>query len=285
VRREGGRWFCSLTCEVQRADPSPAQPDAVVGVDLGITQLAVLSQPVPGVSDHHGGVANPRHLGQALRRLRRASRTVARRRGPDRRAGQRPSRRWRKANTARNRIHHRVASLRRDGLARLTTALAAGFGTVVVEDLNVAGMLRNRRLARSIADAGFGELRRQLEYKTQWRGGQLVVADRWFPSSKTCSGCGAVKPKLPLRVRVFRCDQCGLVLDRDVNAARNLATLAEVASTTGTGVAGDLQAKAWNGRGADRKTRVMRAGGDEAFTPHQHAGQDGDRPPATAGCG
>ena len=109
---------------------------------------------------------------------------------------------------------------------------------MVVEDLNVAGMLRNRRLARKIADAGFGEIRRQLTYKTRRNGGHTVVADRWYPSSKTCSGCGAVKAKLPLHVRVFDCDACPLVMDRDENAARNLAALA-AACTTGTGVAGD----------------------------------------------
>jgi putative transposase len=119
-----------------------------------------------------------------------------------------------------------VAARRRDGLHQLTSRLAATYGTVVVEDLHVAGMLANRRLARSIADTGWGELRRQLDYKTAWNGGRLVVADRWYPSSKTCSGCGAAKAKLPLRVRTYACDRCGLVADRDLNAARNLAALA-----------------------------------------------------------
>src|SRR5262249_35908963 len=153
--------------------------------------------------DEDGFVANPRHLNAARRKLRRASRTVSRRQGPDRRHGQRPSNRWHEANRARNRLHHRVANLRGDGLHKLTTALAGHAGTLVVEDLNVAGMLRNKSLAQHIADAGFGTLRRLLTYKTGWRGGHLAVADRWFPSSKTCSDCGAVKTKLPLRVRVF----------------------------------------------------------------------------------
>jgi putative transposase len=96
-------------------------------------------------------------------------------------------------------------------------------------------MLRNRRLAHRIAGVGMGELRRQTTYKTTWAGGRLVVADRWYPSSKTCSDCGAVKAKLPLRVRVYHCDECGLVLDRDLNAARNLAALAsETASGMST---------------------------------------------------
>jgi putative transposase len=100
--------------------------------------------------------------------------------------------------------------------------LAREYGTIVVEDLNVAGMVRNRRLARAIFDAGFGEIRRQLAYKTRWNGGALVVADRWYPSSKTCSGCGVVKAKLRLSERVFVCSSCGLIIDRDENAALNL---------------------------------------------------------------
>lgn len=131
-----------------------------------------------------------------------------------------------------------MSNLRANALHKLTTGIRAEYGTVVVEDLNVAGMLRNRRLARKIADAGFGEIRRQLTYKGQWAEGHTVVASRWYPSSKTCSGCGAVKAKLPLHVRVFDCDNCPLVMDRDENAARNLAALAATC-TTGTGVAGD----------------------------------------------
>jgi putative transposase len=268
VSRRGGRWFCSFQVAVQRHDVPAAHPGAVVGVDLGVSHLAVLSAPVPGIGDGNGFVPNPRHLDHAQKRLRRASRKVSRRRSPDRRTRQKPSNRWRAANRARNRLHHRVAHLRGDGLAKLTTALAAHAGSLVVEDLNVAGMLKNRRLARRIADTGWGILRRQLAYKTRWRGSTLHVADRWFPSSKTCSACGAVKAKLPLRARVFTCDQCGLVLDRDLNAANNLAHLVE-AVESGTGVAGHPQAQAWNGRGADRKTPPGGAGGCEASTPQR----------------
>ncbi len=189
VRREAGRWLCSFTCEVQRAQRAPTRPDVAVGVDLGVTHLAVLSSLVPGVSDADGFVPNPRHLGRAQRDLRHASRRVSRRCGPDRRTGQRPSKRWEKANKQRNTIHHRVTNLRRDGLHKLTTGLAATIATVVVEDLNVAGMFRNRKLSRHLADASFGEIRRQLHYKTRWKGGQLVVADRWFPSSCATRRC------------------------------------------------------------------------------------------------
>jgi IS605 OrfB family transposase len=231
----------------------------VIGVDLGIKALAVLSEGQP--------VANPRHHDAARRRLAHASRTVSRRQGPDRRTGQQASNRWLRANAARNTVHHKVSNQRRDGIHKLTTRLAREYGTVVVEDLNVAGMVTNRRLARQISDAGFGEVRRQLAYKTQWNGGCLVVADRWFPSSKTCSGCGAVKPKPSLAQRTFTCTECGLVLDRDLNAAINLARLVD-RTVAGSGP------ETSNGRGADRKTSVL-AGGCETSTPH----------PATAGVG
>jgi putative transposase len=213
-----GRWQACFSVEVDRAGRAPANPGAIVGVDVGVRHLAVLStgQMIP----------NPRPLQHAQRRLRRLSRQAARRAGPDRRTGQRPSARWRKTQARLARVHARAANLREDGLHQLTTRLAAAYGTVAVEDLNVAGMLRNRRLARRVADAGFGLLRRQLAYKTAWHGGRLVTAGRFYPSSKTCAGCGAVKAKLALSERTYRCHACGLAIDRDMNAAANLLHLA-----------------------------------------------------------
>ena len=124
------------------------------------------------------------------------------------------------------RMHARVRHVRAALVHDITHTLATRYSTVVVEDLNVAGMVRNRSLARHISDAAFGELRRQLEYKTKWYGTRLVVADRWYPSSRTCSGCGHVDAGLTLADRTYRCGECGLNLDRDVNAAVNLARLA-----------------------------------------------------------
>ncbi|GHJ47107.1 transposase [Catellatospora sp. TT07R-123] len=263
VRHTGGRWHVSFTAEVTRTTRTPAHPQQTVGVDVGIASLAVLStgQIVP----------NLRHLAAASSRLRSAARTLSRRQGPDRRTGQQPSRRWQQAKTRLARAHARVANLRTDGLHKLTTTLAATYGTVVVEDLNVAGMLANRRLARHIGDAGWATLRRQLEYKTAWNGGRVVVADRWFASSKTCSSCGAAKPKLPLQERTYRCEHCGLRIDRDLNAAINLKQYVDRSGR-----------QTQNGRGADRKTAPVAAGGCEATTPHHHGGSDGDRRPATA---
>jgi len=242
VRYERGRWFAAFTAETGISRPAPRRPDAVAGIDLGIKTLAVLStgEEIP----------SPRHMSGALRKLRRLSRAISRRQGPDRRTRREPSNRWRRASAALGKAQGRVADQRKDGLHKLTTRLTSEFGTVVIEDLHVAGMVRNHRLARHVADASFGEFRRQAEYKAAWHGGRVIIADRWFASSKTCSGCGAVKAKLPLSERTYVCTSCGLVADRDVNAARNLAALGR-RELAGSGPDS-------NGRGADRKTGLAR---------------------------
>lgn len=237
VRHDRGRWFVAFTVEQDIARAAPRRPDVSAGVDLGIKTLAVVATSDGETFD----VSNPRHLGKALRKIRRLSRTVSRRQGPDRRTGQQPSNRWRRADAARNRILRKVSDQRRDAIHKLTSGLASEYGTVVIEDLHVAGMAKNRCLARHIADTSFAEIRRQLTYKTEWHSGTVIVADRWFASSKTCSECGAVKAKLALSERTYVCTTCGTALDRDVNAAANLVQLAA------SGVDS-------NGRGADRKT-------------------------------
>jgi len=131
----------------------------------------------------------------------------------------------------------------------------------VVEDLNVAGMIKNRRLARHVAGVGMAELRRQIEYKASWTGVRVHAADRWYPSSKTCSACGVVKAKLRLSERTFRCDQCGLVLDRDLNAARNLAALVSSHSWWATENEPD---------GNPRKTSTALATGTATGRPDPH---------------
>jgi putative transposase len=222
ISRQGDRWYVSFGCQVQRAASGPRRPASRMGVDVGLHHLAVLSD--------GRQVPNPAPLQAALRELRRRNRRLARRTGPVAANGTRrqPSRGWLTAKDQLARAQARVANRRRDGLHHLTTELTATYGTVVVEHLNVAGMLRNRRLARRLADAGFGELRRQLSYKCAWVGGRLVEADTFYPSSKTCSGCGHVKAKLTLSERTYHCERCGRILDRDLNAARNLAALVDV---------------------------------------------------------
>jgi putative transposase len=213
-----GRWHVAFSVEMPDVVPTPRTERRVVGVDLGISHLATLS-----TGDQ---IPNGRHLDNNLRRLRRVQRACARRRGPDRRTRQEPSKRWRKARDRADRLHTRVANLRRNDTHQFTTRLVRGFDTIVIEDLHVAGMIRNRSLARHIAGANWGEIRRQLTYKAERAGVRLVVADRWFASSKTCSECGVAKAKLALSKRTFVCMSCGVVLDRDHNAALNLAALA-----------------------------------------------------------
>lgn len=219
VNFRGGRWFVSFSVKIDRADPAPRDPDSAVGVDLGIKSLAVLStgEVVP----------NPRHLEVARKELRRLQRQASRRVGPDRRTKRTPSNRWRTTQARINRLHAFITNARRDGLHKLSSRLVAEHGAVVLEDLNVTGMMSNRRLARHVAGVGMGEFRRQVEYKAAWAGVHTHVANRWYPSSKTCSDCGAVKAKLRLPERVYQCEHCGMVLDRDLNAARNLAALVE----------------------------------------------------------
>jgi putative transposase len=213
-----GRWHVAFSVEVAVPAPAPRAGGRVVGVDLGIKELATLST--------GECVPNMRRLDRELRNLRRVQRRCARRTGPDRRTRVEPSNRWRKARARVDQIHARVANLRRNDTHQLTSRLVRDFDTIVIEDLNVAGMLHNHRLARHIAGASWGEIRRQLTYKAERAGVRLVVADRWFPSSKTCSECGVARTKLLLSERTFVCMSCGAVLDRDHNAALNLAALA-----------------------------------------------------------
>jgi putative transposase len=232
ISRRADRWFVSFTVEVQRRVPASNGKPSVIGVDVGIRTLAVLST---GTT-----IVNPRALERSLRKLRRLNRELHRRR-PN-------SQRRRVTRRRLARVHARAANVRRDALHKLTTALATQHGTVVVEQLNLAGMVHNRRLARSLSDSGLAELRRQLTYKSTWYGSQLIMADRFYPSSKTCSACGWVKAKLTLAERAFTCEACGLRLDRDLNAARNLAKLAQYVAQSGW--------ETQNARGADRKPQA-----------------------------
>jgi putative transposase len=231
ISRTADRWFVSFTVEVERAIPAGNGHNTVVGVDVGVRHLAVMSTGVV--------VPNPHALQQSRRKLRRLNRQFSRRKFGSKR------RKITRRNLAR--VHARAANLRRDALHKLTTTLATQHGTIVVEQLNLAGMVRNRRLARALADAGLAELRRQLTYKTAWYGSRLILADRFYPSSKTCSACGWVKAKLTLAERTFTCEACGLQINRDLNAARNLATLAEHVAQSGW--------ETQNARGADCKTQ------------------------------
>ena len=257
----GGRWQASFSVRqlVVTAPRDARRLGPLVGVDLGVKHLATLSVPVAGVSDTSGHVANPRHLDAELERLanlnRRLSRTVI---GSKNRA---------KILKRRQLLYGRVTRTRDLYLHRLTTTLSGSFETVVLEDLNVTGMVKKKTsstttkgLSRSILDAGFYELRRQLTYKAEDRGRRVVIIDRFYPSSKRCSHCGETKAKLALGDRVFECSTCGATLERDVNAARNIHREgARLLTSEATTVAGH-QPETLNAVSRDRETEPPRWG-------------------------
>ena len=222
VSRQAGRWYASMTVDTPEIPLPPAENQGAVGVDIGVTRLATLST---------GEVfTGPKALRTLLARLRRLGRLLSRK--------VKGSRNWSREKLALARLHARIGNLRREGLHQLTTQITRRFHTIGIEDLNVKGMLANRHLSRAIADMGFYELRRQLEYKAAWRGGEVVVADRWYPSSKRCSTCGHRLEQLALEVRGWTCPDCGTTHDRDVNAAINLKNMAVSSTVTACGGAG-----------------------------------------------
>ena len=232
IFQHAGRWYASLAIEREDEPIIQSPKGGAVGVDLGIKTLATLSD---------GTVfENPRHLKKSEQKLKRAQRALSRKMPKSNRRA--------KARTKAARIHAHVANQRHDALHKLTTYLANNYSEISIENLNVLGMVKNHRLAKSVMDASFGEFRRQLEYKTARTGARLHVIDRWYPSSKTCSGCGRVKTKLSLSERTYRCESCGLVMDRDLNAAININVAGSASETLnahgGTGSRNDLNGHA-----------------------------------------
>lgn len=218
-RNSRGQYHISILVEetITTLPPTGSQ----VGVDAGITSLVTLSTGEK--------IVNPRHERKDRRRLARAQRALSRKRkGSANRA---------KAKLRVARIHGRIADRRRDHLHKLTTRLVREHDVIAIEDLTVRNMGRNHSLARAIHDASWSELRRQLEYKADWYGRTVIAVDRWYPSSKTCSACGAIVERLPLNVREWTC-RCGTHHDRDVNAARTIlaAGLADRLNACGAGV-------------------------------------------------
>ncbi len=208
VRRRANRWFVSVTVEENILNPQPVR-GAPVGVDLGVKTLATVSD---GTT-----FANPRAMGRRLRKLRQRSKSLSRK--------QRGSKNREKAKLRLAKMYLKIFNIRQDTLHKVTTYLAKSHSKVAIEDLLVSGMLKNRRIARAIADMGFYEFRRQLEYKCRWYGSELVVVSRTFPLSKMCSRCGYRKKELSLSEREYHCEQCGFEIDRDLNAALNLVAV------------------------------------------------------------
>ena len=230
VKRQGGdRWFVSLLVEVQRPTPAPVAGPAV-GVDLGLTTFATLVSSDGSIEK----ISAPKPLKAKLELMTRRQRRHSKK--------QKGSANRRKSALKLARLHWRIANVRRDFLNKLTTRLAKTKSVIVVEDLNIEGM--KKRWGRSVSDVGFYEFRRQLAYKTVWYGSRLVVADRFFASSKLCSGCGLKNNSLTLSEREWICGGCGVVHDRDENAAKNLVRLATdpTDSSSGSHAHGEVHA-------------------------------------------
>jgi len=223
VSERAGRWFVSLQVEETLPTPRTKANGSVLGIDVGVKHLAVCSDGTV--------IENPRALKGAETRLRRLQKSVSRK--------VKGSRNRRKAVQRLARQHYRVSNIRRDAIHKATTEIVRKASVIGLETLNVKGMLRNHRLARSLSDAALSEFHRQIEYKAAWSGVEVVRADRFYPSSKTCSCCGHVVDDLSLSDRVFRCPPteggCGLEIDRDLNAAHNLKAMAESSSVSPSG--------------------------------------------------
>ena len=213
INRTAGTWFASFCLEDGQPVP-PVKDGPTIGVDVGVGTLAVCSD--------GRKVENPKALKAALRRLRQVDKAIARSRTAHGRSNH--SNRRERLYGKRRRIHARIVNVRNDNHHKATTAIAKCAGRVVAETLNVSGLLRNRRLARSIADAGMSGFLDKLEYKCAWYGAEFVKADRWFPSSKLCAHCGWHNGDLSLSDRQWWCGSCGALNDRDANAALNLET-------------------------------------------------------------
>lgn len=204
VSRQADKWFVSFKIEIEPI-MTPKKRD-VIGVDLGVKALATCSD-----GTVFEGVKAYKKLEAKLSRMQYLLRKKVR-----------GSQNCQKAQKKIARLHLRIANLRKDNLHKITTYLAKNHSRVVMEDLNVSGMMANHKLAKAIGDMGFYEFRRQLEYKAQLYGSEVVTVDRFYPSSKTCSNCQTLKENLSLSERVFKCDHCGLSIDRDLNASMNL---------------------------------------------------------------
>lgn len=211
----GGHWYISLQVEMDDPDQT-ADMSSVVGVDMGVKYRAVTSDGV--IYD------NPKSLSVNLRKLRKLQRSLSRMRDAAKTDGRKlgESKNYQKRKREIAKLHARIADIRREHAHEMTTELVREYGIVGVEDLNINGMVKNRRLSRAVMDAGMYQVRTQLDYKLKTTGGELIVVDRWYASSKTCNACGEKVDALPLSIRQWACPNCGAEHDRDGNAAKNI---------------------------------------------------------------
>lgn len=227
ISQEGDKFFASFQVQIteeeyKRTHPSAsAEKKGAVGIDLGIKEAMVLSDGV--------AIQNPRIIRTHQRKITRLSRQLSKRQHAitkqERLQGVKRSNNYRKLAVRLGKEQLHVANIRKDFQQKLTSVLTSSYGAIAIEDLNVSGMIKNHKLAKSISDVSFYELRRQLEYKATLNGVRVLVADRFFASSKTCFRCGAKHDGLTLKDRTFVCPKCGFTLDRDLNAAMNLRSI------------------------------------------------------------
>ena len=213
-----GRWFASLLVDTNIAQLPKS--DKSIGLDMGITSLIATS--------NGDKIANPKHFKQLRKKLKRIQKTLSRK--------QNGSNNRQKARLQVAKVHAQITDARKDFLHKLTTQLVRENQTIVVEDLAIKNMVKNHKLALAISDASWGELIRQLAYKCEWYGRELIKIDRWFPSSKRCGNCGHIVDKLPLNVRDWACPKCGVNHDRDINAAHNILAAGLAVSVCGANI-------------------------------------------------
>jgi len=228
ISQSGTRFFASFSMEITEEEYYKTHPNAnankqgrMVGIDMGVHNAIILSDGIK--------IEDPKPLKQKLRKQQRLSRQLSKRQHArtkqERLQGVKKSNNYRKLSARLGNLDRQIANIRQDFSHKLTTILTTHYAEIAIEDLNVKGMTKNRKLARSINDVAMGELRRQIEYKAGLNGVNVTKADRFYPSSKTCNKCGAIKQDLTLKERIYDCPNCGLVIDRDYNASLNLLSL------------------------------------------------------------
>ena len=207
IKRIADKWFAVVNIEIPNEAPMVCENQAIVGVDLGIKTMATCSNGLV--------FENPKALRSNLKRLKRRQKSLCRKiKGSNNRN---------KQQIVVAKTYYRIACIRKNAIHNATTKIVDSASVIVMEDLNVQGMLKNRKLAQAIGDVSFGEFLRQIKYKARWQNKEVVMADRFYASSKTCSCCGRKKEVLKLSERIFSCEYCGIKIDRDLNAAKNLA--------------------------------------------------------------
>jgi putative transposase len=211
-----GRWYVSIVVDDYTIKPLP-KIDRTIGLDVGISSLIATSD--------GNKIVNPKHFKKLRKKLKRKQKALARKQKGSNNRG--------KARVQVAKVHAQIADVRKDFLHKLTTQLVRENQTIVVEDLAIKNMVKNHKLALAISDASWGELIRQLSYKCEWYGRELIKIDRWFPSSKRCANCGQIVDKLPLNIREWKCPKCGTKHDRDINAAKNILAAGLAVSVCG----------------------------------------------------